>query len=159
MNPARNFRGYGGEPPAPGWPGGARVAVSIVGNVEEGAELSRSDGGERNEAGYEVQDEGVGAPDPGLGRHFEYGPAPGHRRILDALGAADAPATFSACGRAIERSPWMASEAAARGHEVSCHGWRWERHAGMAEPDERAAIARTVAVIAKATGAAPVGWH
>ena len=48
MNPTRDFRGYGDRPPDPAWPDGARVAVSIVVNVEEGAELSRSDGDERN---------------------------------------------------------------------------------------------------------------
>ena len=36
----RDFYGYGGHPPDPRWPEGARVAVSIVLNVEEGAELS-----------------------------------------------------------------------------------------------------------------------
>src|SRR2546423_1400969 len=29
MNPSRDFRGYGNQPPDPAWPGGARVAVSI----------------------------------------------------------------------------------------------------------------------------------
>ncbi|MGH1478072.1 MAG: hypothetical protein ACRBM6_04970 [Geminicoccales bacterium] len=37
---ARDFVGYGSDPPGPGWPGGARVAVSVVINVEEGSEHS-----------------------------------------------------------------------------------------------------------------------
>ena len=39
-------------------------------------------------------------------------------------------ATINACGRAVERSPWLAREAVDQGHEISCHGWRWERHVG-----------------------------
>jgi len=35
---ARDLLGYAGSPPHPHWPGGARVAVSIVVNFEEGAE-------------------------------------------------------------------------------------------------------------------------
>jgi peptidoglycan/xylan/chitin deacetylase (PgdA/CDA1 family) len=67
--------------------------------------------------------------------------------------------TVSSCGRAVERSPELARDAVARGHEVSAHGWRWESHAGMEEAAERQAIARTVAAIAQATGQRPVGWH
>ena|SRR5438045_340903 len=46
----RDLLGYAGAPPDPHWPGGARVAVSIVVNFEEGAELSISDGDPENEA-------------------------------------------------------------------------------------------------------------
>ena len=59
----RDFLGYGAHPPDPRWPGGARVAVSFVLNVEEGAELSLSDGDERNEGTYEVRDEIASVPD------------------------------------------------------------------------------------------------
>jgi len=41
---ARDLLGYGGKPPDPRWPGGARVAVSFVVNFEEGAEFSIADG-------------------------------------------------------------------------------------------------------------------
>ncbi len=44
----RDFRGRGDAPPPVVWPGGARLALSIVVNVEEGAELSPSSGDERN---------------------------------------------------------------------------------------------------------------
>jgi hypothetical protein len=36
----RDFLGYGGRPPAVRWPDDARVAVSLVVNIEEGAELA-----------------------------------------------------------------------------------------------------------------------
>jgi peptidoglycan/xylan/chitin deacetylase (PgdA/CDA1 family) len=155
----RDFVGYGKRPPDFQWPKGARVAVSVVLNVEEGAELSLADGDERNEPVYEVVEEVVGAPDPCMESHFEYGPRVGYWRIMDLFDRFGVPSTLNACGRAVARSPWLASDAVARGHEVSCHGWRWERHAGMAEADERAAIKRAVDAIRAACGERPVGWH
>ncbi len=155
----RDFRGYAGQPPDPAWPDGARVAVSIVVNVEEGAELSLADGDERNEAVYEVADEVVGLPDGCMESHFEYGTRAGYWRVMAALASAQAPASLSACGRSLERSPWLARDAIARGHEIGCHGWRWERHAHMDEAQERAVIARAVAGITTAAGVRPVGWH
>ncbi len=155
----RDFLGYGATLPDPGWPDGARIAVSVVVNVEEGAELSIADGDERNEAVYEITDEVRDAPDPCRDSHFEYGTRAGYWRIMRVLDQAGVPSTLNACGRAVARSPWLARDAVARGHEVACHGWRWERHAGMAEAAERAAIARTVATIAAAAGSPPLGWH
>ena len=34
----RDLKGYGSNPPAANWPGGARIAVQFVINYEEGAE-------------------------------------------------------------------------------------------------------------------------
>jgi peptidoglycan/xylan/chitin deacetylase (PgdA/CDA1 family) len=155
----RDFFGYGPTPPNASWPGGARVAVSFVVNVEEGAELSVIDGDERNEPVHEITEEVRNTPDPCRDTHFEYGTRVGYWRIVAMLEAFGAAATLNACGRAIERSPWLAKDAVSRGHEVGCHGWRWERHAGMAEVEERAKIARAVAAIQSACGVAPVGWH
>ncbi|MBL8702344.1 MAG: polysaccharide deacetylase family protein [Alphaproteobacteria bacterium] len=159
MADRRDFRGYGDAPPPVRWPDDAHVAVSIVVNVEEGAELSIADGDERNESVYEAREEVVGAPDPCLESHYGYGPRAGYRRIVDALARHQVPATFSCCGRAAARAPWLVADAVAQGHEASCHGWRWERHAGMSEDHERAVIARTHDAVAKAAGTAPVGWH
>jgi peptidoglycan/xylan/chitin deacetylase (PgdA/CDA1 family) len=155
----RDFRGYGGTPPDAGWPGQARVAVSFVLNVEEGAELSLSAGDERNEARYEVVDEVVGAVDPCMESHFEYGTRAGYWRIMALLDGFGVKTTVSACARALEQSPWLARDALARGHEIACHGYRWERHAGMPEEVEREVIARSVETITRVTGVRPVGWH
>ena len=40
----RDFTGYGGNPPDPKWPNGARLAVNFVLNYEEGSEPSMQDG-------------------------------------------------------------------------------------------------------------------
>lgn len=155
----RSTLGYGENPPDLAWPGGAKLALSFVVNVEEGAEMNRNSGDERNESRFEANEEVVGHPDPCMETHFDYGAKVGLWRILDVFEKHRALATFSSCGRAIAHGPHLAAAPHARGHEVSCHGWRWERHAGMAEDTERAVIAATVRAIRDATGEAPVGWH
>lgn len=155
---ARDLVGYGGHPPDPRWPGGARVAVSFVVNFEEGAEYAVSEGDPRNEGIYEVEHR-LDGPDPCIESHFEYGTRSGWWRVMDLLDRHGVAVTVSACGRAVERTPVIARDAVARGHEVAAHGWRWESHAGMDERSERDRIARTVKAIAAATGTRPVGWH
>lgn len=155
----RDLRGYFGAEPPPCWPNGARLAVSFVVNVEEGAEYSIGDGDPRNEFVHEIREEVEGAPDLCMETHFAYGPRQGYARIRDALAAHGARATFSTCGRAAERLPWLLRDAVAHGHEISCHGWLWERHANLDRETEAAIIARTHAAIARAAGTAPVGWH
>ena len=155
----RDLLGYAGRPPHPHWPGEARVAVSFVLNLEEGAELSIAEGDARNESTYEVVDRIESRPDPCLQSHFDYGTRAGWWRIMQCLADAGVAITVSACGRAVERLPELARDAVARGHEVAAHGWRWESHVAMSEKQEREAIDRTVAAIRSATGIRPVGWH
>ena len=155
----RDFRGYGGDPPDPQWPHNGRVAVSLVINVEAGAELSLADGDERNESVYEIVEPVDRVPNHCLASHFDYGPRAGYWRIMRTLARFDAPCTVSAAGRAIARSPWLAEDTVARGHEIACHSYRWERHAEMSEAHEREIIAKTVDSIHKAAGVRPVGWH
>lgn len=155
----RDFAGYRWNPPALRWPGGAGLAVSFVLNVEEGAELALSAGDERNESRHEVNHEVVGAPDLCMESHFEYGARVGYWRITRLLMEAGVPLTLNACARALEATPWIASDAAAQGFEICCHGWRWESHAGLPEDEERARIARSVESIRRLHGRAPVGWH
>ncbi|MBE3637579.1 polysaccharide deacetylase family protein [Mangrovicoccus algicola] len=159
MDDRRDFRGYFGQEPAPCWPDGAKLALSFVVNVEEGAELSVGDGDPRNEDTYEIREEVRGAPDLCMESHFAYGTRQGYARIAGLFERYGIRATFSACGRVAERAPWLLQDAVARGHEVSCHGWLWERHAGMDPEAEAQVIERTHAAIAAATGTAPVGWH
>ena len=155
----RDFRGFHGAEPAVRWPGDARLAVSIVVNVEEGAELALAAGDEANEFIYEAIERVDGERDLCMESHYEYGTRRGWQRIREALADHGVRATLNACGRALAVSPWLAAEAIADGHEVSAHGWRWERHVHMAEPAERRAISRTVAAISTAAGTPPVGWH
>ncbi|WP_213957259.1 polysaccharide deacetylase family protein [Variovorax sp. dw_954] len=159
MNATRDFSGYRWNYPALRWPGDAGLAVSFVLNVEEGAELSLSAGDERNESRHEVNHEVLGAPDLCMESQFEYGARVGYWRITRLLMESGVPLTLNACARALEATPWIASDAAQQGFEVCCHGWRWESHAGMAENEERERIARSVETIHRLHGRAPVGWH
>lgn len=155
----RDFAGYRNRPPRVDWPNRSRLALSIVVNVEEGAELSVGMGDEANEFVYESVERVDGARDPCMESHFEYGTRVGWYRVRSALRHYAVTATVSASGRALAISPWLAQEAVADGHEVSCHGWRWERHAQMTEVREREAIARSFDAITAAAGRPPVGWH
>lgn len=155
----RDFRGYGGNPPRVRWPNDARIAVSLVVNIEEGAEYSLRTGDPSNETIYETVEAIEGVPNLCMESHFTYGTRAGWPRIRRVLKDFGAHATLNACGRAVALSPWIAAEAVADGHEVSAHGWRWERQATMAETEERAVIAKTVAALGEAAGTPPVGWN
>ncbi len=155
---ARDFSGYRGIPPAVKWPQGKRVAVSFVLNFEEGGEFSMSDGDTSNEAIYEVIDRQLQA-DPCIDSHFEYGTRVGYWRIAELFDRYQAKFTLSSCGRAVERSPWLVQDAVERGHEISAHGYRWERHVAMDEHTERQSIISTMRAIEQVSGKPPVGWH
>ncbi|MBI4182392.1 MAG: polysaccharide deacetylase family protein [Proteobacteria bacterium] len=155
----RNLYGYGENPPHANWPGSARVAVSMVVNVEEGSERAVSRGDERNEPVYDMIEEIAGAPNPSMESHFDYGTRAGYWRIVRVLARYGVPCTLNACAEALERAPWIARDALARGHEISCHGYRWMTPLHMSEDEERAWIAKAVETIRKVAGVRPVGWH
>jgi len=155
----RNLRGYHGAEPKIRWPNGAQLAVSVVVNIEEGAELSIAAGDASNEFIYEAIERVESSRDLCMESHYAYGTRRGWARIRNALKSYGVTATLNACGRSLYHSPWIASEAAADGHEISSHGWRWERQATMSEAEEREVIAKTVAALSAAAGTPPVGWN
>ena len=83
----RDFAGYRGAPPAIRWPGDKQLAISVVLNVEEGAELSVGMGDESNEFIYEAVERVEGARDLCMESHFEYGTRAGWPRIRALLKA------------------------------------------------------------------------
>ena len=157
---ARDLMGYGRAPPDIVWPNGARVAISVVMNFEEGAELQIGDGDAVSErVGEVVSVVPEGARDQGQEQLFAYGMRVGLWRFLEALDRFETPATFFCCGRAVERAPENARAVVAAGHEAACHGWRWRPHADYAEPEtERTDLLRAVSMIEAATGQRPVGF-
>ena len=52
--PRRDYVGYGRRQPKVAWPGGAKVAVNLVVNYEEGSEYSKAAGDDRNEGLAEI---------------------------------------------------------------------------------------------------------
>ncbi|MEM7021918.1 MAG: polysaccharide deacetylase family protein [Pseudomonadota bacterium] len=156
---ARDFVGYGANPPHADWPDGARVAVSLVMNVEEGSERAVSRGDAENESVYDMIDEIHGQPNLAMESHFDYGMRAGYWRIVRVLEKHGALCTLNACAEALALSPWLAEDALTRGHEISCHGDRWRSPLSMGEEEERAWIARAVSTIHEVAGVPPRGWH
>ena len=155
----RNLVGYGAHPPHAQWPNGARVAVSLVLNVEEGSEQAVSRGDAVNEHVYDMIDVVTGSPNLSMESHFDYGPRAGYWRIARVLERYGATCTVNACAEALALSPWLGRDAVARGFEISSHGYRWLSSKGMSETDEREWIRLAVKTTADACGVRPVGWH
>jgi allantoinase len=158
----RDFIGYGRTPPAARWPNGARLALVIVLNVEEGAEPSIPDGDGATETALTdgVCDEvPAGVRDFVSESLFEYGSRVGFWRIADLMTARGIPLTVNACARALLRNPHIAAAIAESGFDLCCHGDRFVRHFLMDEQEEREAIARAVAGLGRATRRRPLGWQ
>jgi peptidoglycan/xylan/chitin deacetylase (PgdA/CDA1 family) len=141
------------------WPNDARLALSIVVNVEEGAEQSILDG----DKGPEPVDELQAVPHKPIRAHgnesnYQYGLIEGAPRILKLLDHYKFRATWTAAGLALERAPHLAKAIAARGDEVCCHGWRWVHQFAMEEAEEREFIQKARDSIERMTARRPVGW-
>lgn len=158
----RDFIGYADSPPHAAWPGNARVAVQFALNYEEGAEANVLDGDGRNEVGLT---EAVGGRVPAGRRDlafeslYEYGSRVGVWRILELFRTRQLPLTLFGAALALERNPRVAEAVAAAGHDVCCHGWRWEEPFRLTEEQERDDIARAVRSIQSLTGRRPRGWY
>ena len=156
----RDFVGYGPQPPAVEWPNGARIAVSVVINYEEGSEYSVLDGDPAGEtSGESPSPVPVGDRDLANESFYEYGSRVGVWRLMALLDRHNIKCTFYACALALERNPAVGAEIVRRGHEVMGHGNRWEEYYKMDRNAEREAIRQAVASIAKTTGQRPLGWY
>lgn len=155
----RDLIGYGGRWPDLRWPNGARLAVSINVNLEEGAEWQVGDGDPTSERMGEVLSVvEPGTRDQGQEQIFAYGTRAGFWRMLEALESRRLPATWLCCGRAVERSPALLEAVRQRGHEAAVHGWRWRPHADYrSREDEAADLDRCLAVMSTAAER-PVGF-
>ncbi|MGQ0502782.1 MAG: allantoinase PuuE [Panacagrimonas sp.] len=157
----RDLVGYGRNPPHPQWPGGARIAVQFVLNVEEGAENCVLHGDAASET---FLSEIIGAQ-PIAARHrsmeslYEYGSRAGFWRVLRLFESRGLPLTVFAVADALRRNPEAAAACRSLGHELACHGLRWISYQGVDEATERAHLREAVAVHTELTGSAPLGWY
>jgi allantoinase len=162
MTYPRDLKGYGPNPPAADWPRGARLAVSIVLNYEEGAEYSILHGDAHAES--ILSDLGIAVPVVG-GRNlnieslYGYGSRVGFWRLLNLFAERGIPLTIYAVAMALERHPEAAAAIVAAGHEVASHGWRWIDYQHVPETEEREHIRRAVVVLERLTGQRPLGWY
>jgi len=158
----RDLVGYGRTPPHAQWPGGARIAVQIVLNYEEGAEANVLDG----DPGAEIflSDIANAAPVPGA-RHmsmeqiYEYGSRAGVWRLLRLFERYDVPVTVFGVALAMKRNPAVVEAFLEAGHEIASHGWRWINYQWVPEEEERADLERAIEVHRALTGERPLGWY
>ncbi len=159
MDMVRNFIGYGGNPPVVEWPGGARIALNLVINYEEGCEMGAVEG----DPVREMQAEWVYPAKPDERElvnesMFEYGSRAGVWRIMRILDKYDATCTIFASALALERSPEVARAFVAHKYDMVGHGYRWISHYGMTEEQEREDIRKARESIERTTGQRIIGW-
>jgi peptidoglycan/xylan/chitin deacetylase (PgdA/CDA1 family) len=160
-SPLRDLVGYGRNRPQGTWPNGARLAISLVINYEEGSERSLAMGDPDQESmtewgSYQFPD---GVRNLAMESMYEYGSRVGIWRILEILEKAGVPSTFHACAVAFEQNPDVAKAAMALGHEVCSHGYRWEEVFRLSEAEEREHIRLAVESFERTCGKRPVGWY
>jgi allantoinase len=158
----RDLIGYGAHPPKVTWPNGARIAVQIVMNYEEGSEYSIPDGDGFSET-YLTE-----VPGASLGPNkrdlivesiYEYGSRAGFWRLMRMFAERKLHVTVFGAALALERNPDAARAIVAAGHEVCSHGWRWVGFQDMSIEQEREEMARAVASIERTIGQRPLGWY
>ncbi|HET6507974.1 MAG TPA: polysaccharide deacetylase family protein [Baekduia sp.] len=140
------------------WPGGARVAVCVLLNVEHVEWLPPD--------GVFVPPSAVRRPpyprlpDPHEVSPHEYGNRVGIFRLIEALDARSIPASVPIDAASAERYPGIVRRCVDRGWELLGHGLSASRmiSGAMSEPEERAYIARSLDAVQRATGQRPVGW-
>ena len=156
----RDMTGYGATPPAASWPNGAKIAVQIVLNYEEGGENNVLHGDPASEA-FLSEITGA-APWPGQ-RHwnmesiYEYGSRAGFWRLHRLM--ADLPVTVYGVATALARAPEQVAAMKSSGWEIASHGLKWVEHKDMPEDEERAQMAEAIRLHTEVTGAAPRGWY
>jgi allantoinase len=156
----RDMIGYGANPPDPRWPNGAKIAVQIVMNYEEGGENNVLHGDAASEA---FLSEIVGAaawPDQ---RHwnmesiYEYGARAGFWRLHRLL--KDTPITVYGVATALARAPDQVAAMKSAGWEIASHGLKWIEYKDASEADERADMAEAIRLHAQVVGEPPRGWY
>ncbi len=141
------------------WPGGARLALSVVVNLEEGSEMTIA----RGDRGMEPVDE-LGVFVKSKMRNYSnesnylYGIKAGAPRVIKLLQRYQIAASWTVAAMSLEEHPEIARAIVALGHEPVSHGWRWVHQFKMDEEEERAFIRRAADSIEQTTGQRPQGW-
>jgi allantoinase len=157
----RDMIGYGATPPDPRWPGGARLALQLVLNYEEGAERSVLHGDSSSETFLSE----ISAAEAFPTRHmsmeslYEYGSRVGVWRLLRVFEQRKLHVTVFGVAMALERNPEATAAMVEGGHEIASHGWRWISYQSIDPETERKHIALAVQSIEKLTGQRPLGWY
>ena len=158
----RDFRGHGPDAPDAAWPGGARIAISLVLNYEEGGENNLLHGDAQSEAF--LSDIAGAQPWPGQ-RHwnmeslYDYGARAGFWRLHRLFTTMDIPVTVFGVTTALARNPEQVAAMTAAGWEIASHGLKWVDHRDMPPAEEAAQIAAAIRLHTEVVGEAPRGWY
>ncbi|MBA3909375.1 MAG: polysaccharide deacetylase [Rhodobacter sp.] len=158
----RDFRGHGPSAPDARWPGGAKVAVSLVLNYEEGGENSLLHGDAQSEAF--LSDIAGAQPWPGM-RHwnmeslYDYGARAGFWRLHRLFTGRNLPVTIYGVATALARNPEQVAAMKSAGWDIASHGLKWVDHRDMPEDMERAQIAEAIRLHTEVVGETPRGWY
>jgi allantoinase len=158
---SRDLIGYGAQPPAANWPGGAKVAVNFVINYEEGAENSVLYGDELSE--------GFLSDMVGAARHparamameslYEYGSRAGFWRLHRIFTERGVSVTVFGVAAALEQNPAAVEAMLKADWEVASHGLRWIDYQYVPEEVEAEHIAKAIEIHTSVTGERPLGWY
>lgn len=158
----RDFRGHGPTPPDARWPGGAKIAVSIVLNYEEGGENNLLHGDAQSEAF--LSDIAGAAPWPGM-RHwnmesiYDYGARAGFWRLHRLFVERSIPVTIYGVTSALARNPEQVAAMKSAGWEIASHGLKWVDHRDMPAEEEARQIAESFRLHEEVVGEPPQGWY
>ncbi len=158
----RDFRGHGPNPPDAKWPNGAKIAISIVLNYEEGGENNLLHGDAQSEAF--LSDIAGAAPWPGQ-RHwnmesiYDYGARAGFWRLHRLFQKMDIPVTIYGVTSALARNPEQVAAMKEAGWEIASHGLKWVDHRDMPAEEEARQIAESFRLHTEVVGEPPRGWY
>ncbi|MDG1377432.1 MAG: allantoinase PuuE [Yoonia sp.] len=156
----RDMSGHGPNPPEANWPQGARIAVQIVLNYEEGGENNVLHGDAASES---FLSEIVGAAAWPNQRHwnmesiYEYGARAGFWRLHRML--AELPVTVYGVATALARSPEQVAAMKSAGWEIASHGLKWIEYKDAPEDKERADMLEAIRLHTEVVGTPPRGWY
>lgn len=156
----RDMTGYSEHAPVANWPDGAKIAVQIVLNYEEGGENNILHGDAASEA-FLSEITGA-APWPGQ-RHwnmesiYEYGSRAGFWRVHRLL--KDLPVTVYGVATALARAPAQLAAMKRAEWEIASHGLKWIEHKDMSPEEERAQIREAIRLHTEVVGTPPRGWY
>ncbi|WP_395543718.1 allantoinase PuuE [Neotabrizicola sp. sgz301269] len=158
----RDFRGHGPNPPDARWPGGAKIAISLVLNYEEGGENNILHGDGQSEAF--LSDIAGAAPWPGM-RHwnmesiYDYGARAGFWRLHRLFLEKGVPVTIYGVTSALARNPEQVAAMKEAGWEIASHGLKWVDHRDMPVEEEARQIMESFRLHEEVVGTPPQGWY
>ena len=158
----RDLEGYGGKFPDITWPGGRKLAVQFVLNLEEGGENSVIYGDEHSET---FLSEIIGA-EPFYGkRHmsieslYEYGSRAGVWRILQLFRDREIPLTVFAVSQALQENQKVVEQILKDNHEICSHGLRWINYRDIPRDVEKEHMEKAIEIQKNLCGSRPLGWY